>query len=453
MADDLRSTTLGQEVDLLTGFPFKSVKYTKDLAGVRLLRGDNIAQGKLRWEGVKRWPTSETEVVEEYCLRAGDVVIAMDRPWIDAGLKFAAVTEHDLPCLLVQRVARLRPKPSLDKRFLRYVVASSDFTNHVLGVQTGTAVPHISSNQIKEFRFRSPPLPEQRTIGDILGHLDDKIELNRRMNETLEGMARTLFKSWFVDFEPVRTKAKGRKPQDMDSEIAALFPDSFVMSSLGKIPCKWRTGTLENILCELETGSRPKGGVSGITNGVPSIGAESIVGLGKFDFTKTKYVPQDFYDRMTKGRIKSRDVLLYKDGGRPGEYEPHASMFGDGFPFERCCINEHVYRLRANELATQSFLYFWLRSDAVMEELRVKGTGVAIPGLNSTAVRSLAALIPTQDVLARFEFTVEPLIQLVLSNCKESRTLENIHDALLPKLLSGEIRVSDALQQVERGRQ
>lgn len=83
----------------------------------------------------------------------------------------------------------------------------------------------------------------------------------------------------------------------------------------------------------------------GITSGIPSIGAESIVSLGIFDFGKTKYVPGEFYEGMKRGRIESRDVLLYKDGGRPGEYEPHVSMFGDGFPFNKCCINEHVYRL------------------------------------------------------------------------------------------------------------
>ncbi|MDP9312352.1 MAG: restriction endonuclease subunit S [Chloroflexota bacterium] len=103
----------------------------------------------------------------------------MDRPWIEAGLKYAAVSEHDLPCLLVQRVARLRARKDLDQRYLRYIIGSANFTNYILGVQTGTAVPHISGNQIKQFKFFRPSLPEQQAIASVLGALDDKIELNR----------------------------------------------------------------------------------------------------------------------------------------------------------------------------------------------------------------------------------------------------------------------------------
>ena len=207
-----RETTLGNEVDLLTGFPFKSRDYTEAEDGIKLLRGDNIAQGDLRWGGVKRWPASDTAQHRDYFLEASDVVLAMDRPWIEAGLKYACVSDYDQPCLLVQRVSRLRGGPQLDSGFLRYLIGSREFTHHVLAVQTGTAVPHISGAQIKEFPFRCPPLSEQKAIAEILGSLDAKIELNRRMNETLESLARRLFKSWFVDFDPVRAKMDGRPP-------------------------------------------------------------------------------------------------------------------------------------------------------------------------------------------------------------------------------------------------
>ena len=221
---------LGEVVDLLTGFPFKSDKYVSDPEAPRLLRGANIAQGNLRWDGTKRWPQEAIENLTPYWLRKGDVVIAMDRPWIEAGLKFSSVRETDLPALLVQRVARLRGRDrldtrflSLDTRFLSYVIGCHDFTEHVLSVQTGTAVPHISAQQIKEFEFLLPHLPEQRAIAHILGTLDDKIELNRRMNETLEAMARALFKSWFVDFDPVRAKMEGHHT-GLPRHLADLFP-------------------------------------------------------------------------------------------------------------------------------------------------------------------------------------------------------------------------------------
>ena len=206
---------------------------------------------------------------------------------------------------------------------------------------------------------------------------------------------------------------------------------------------------LEDVLGELETGGRPKGGVSGYTFGVPSIGAESIVGLGKFDYSKTKYVPPEFFDKMNKGHVRSRDVLLYKDGGRPGEFEPHLTLFGDGFPFDTFAINEHVYRLRAKPDFGQNLLYFWLSSDLVMEEMRIKGTGVAIPGLNSTQVKSLTTLVAAPQVTMAFDAFAEPAITRVLANCNELRTLAQTRDLLLPKLMSGEIRLREEEKAVE----
>jgi len=276
-----------------------------------------------------------------------------------------------------------------------------------------------------------------------LGTLDDKIELNRRINETLEAIARALFKSWFVDFDPIRVKAEGRDP-GLPRPIADLLPVRFIESELGKIPEGWEVDMVSNHLAELEVGGRPKGGVSAYADGIPSIGAKSIVGLGVFDYSKTKYIPKQFFEGMTRGHIKNRDVLLYKDGGRPGAFEPHLTLVGDGFPFAVCAINEHVYRLRAPKELGQNFLYFWLSSDLSMEEMRMKGTGVAVPGLNSTQVKSLTILVPPPAITAAFEAAVGPLVTRVLASCNESCTLATLRDELLPKLISGELRVSEA---------
>jgi type I restriction enzyme S subunit len=164
-------TTLGAEIDLLSGFPFKSASYTESEKDVRLLRGDNIVQGSLRWDDVKRWPASDTAEYERYRLCAGDVVLAMDRPWVKAGLKRAQISPEDLPCLLVQRTARLRGNGSLNNRFLVYLISSGAFTRHILGVQTGIGVPHISGQQIKDFEFLKPPVKEQAHIADKLDAL------------------------------------------------------------------------------------------------------------------------------------------------------------------------------------------------------------------------------------------------------------------------------------------
>ena len=234
-----RTVRLGEVADFLTGFPFKSANYTDESVGIRLIRGDNIMQGAMRWEGVKRWPAHLANQSEDYRLSPGDVVLAMDRPWIEAGLKFAALSDDDCPSLLVQRVTRLRGTERIDKGFLRYVIGGRHFTDYVLAVQTGTAVPHISGGQIKAFQFLLPDIAEQRSIVSVLGPLDEKIELNRRMNETLEAMARAIFKDWFVDFGPTRAKAEGRTPY-LAPELWSLFPNE--LDEEGK-PQGWTRGT------------------------------------------------------------------------------------------------------------------------------------------------------------------------------------------------------------------
>jgi type I restriction enzyme S subunit len=171
-ADDWDETSLGAEAELLVGFAFKSAGYTVSDDGVRLLRGDNIVPGSIRWEDEKRWPQSDVAQYSRYKLLAGDIVLAMDRPWIKAGLKHAMLSNSDLPSLLVQRTACLRKGPGLENRFLLYLVRSTGFARHLLGVQTGIGVPHISGKQIQDFRFKKPPLDEQRVIVDTLERLD-----------------------------------------------------------------------------------------------------------------------------------------------------------------------------------------------------------------------------------------------------------------------------------------
>ncbi|MGV9194257.1 hypothetical protein ACQ143_07920 [Microbacterium sp. MC2] len=163
------------------GFAFKSAEFTDSRDAVRLLRGDNIGQGRLRWDGAKRFPQERVGEVTKYQLAIGDVVLAMDRPWIEAGLKYSVVRSGDVPSLLVQRVARLRAKPALDQGYLAAVIGSKEFMDYIVGTQTGSAVPHISGGQIGDFQVdRLPPLAEQAAIARILGVIDDKIESNRR---------------------------------------------------------------------------------------------------------------------------------------------------------------------------------------------------------------------------------------------------------------------------------
>jgi type I restriction enzyme S subunit len=169
-------TTLGAEIDLLAGFAFKGANYSNDEGNIPLLRGDNIIQGCLRWDDVKKWPANDTDLYDRYWLREGDIVLAMDRPWVKAGLKHATISVGDLPCLLVQRTARLRCGVNLDNRFLMYLIGSAAFTSHILGVQTGIGVPHISGQQIKDFEFAKPSLVEQKAIAKNLNALREETQ-------------------------------------------------------------------------------------------------------------------------------------------------------------------------------------------------------------------------------------------------------------------------------------
>lgn len=181
-----QATTLGSEVDLLVGFAFKSPQYTKSVDGIRLLRGDNVIQNALRWDDVKRWPATDVGKYENYNLEVGDVVLAMDRTWVKAGLKYAVIEESDIPCLLVQRVARLRCRNGLANRFLVYLIGGPQFTRYVLGIQTGLSVPHISGKQIGDFSFWKPSLSKQQELGGTIDNLAFKVaRLEEAYNEKL----------------------------------------------------------------------------------------------------------------------------------------------------------------------------------------------------------------------------------------------------------------------------
>lgn len=200
--EGLDESTLGTEIDILCGFPFKSAQYTKDKTDVRLLRGDNIAQGSLRWDDVKCWPAEDADEYERYALCASDVVLAMDRPWVKAGLKRAQLAPEDLPCLLVQRTARLRGNRNLLNRFLFYLISSNSFTRHILGVQTGIGVPHISAQQIKDFRFFIPPVKAQLNIANQLDALSEETQslesIYQRKLERLEALKKSLLHHAFT---------------------------------------------------------------------------------------------------------------------------------------------------------------------------------------------------------------------------------------------------------------
>lgn len=348
-------------------------------------------------------------------------------------------------CWVTDNAIRAIAKGENDPRFLYYLLKQLNLNNW----RSGSGQPLINQATLNAIEALIPCPQDQRAISGLLVSMDDRITLLRETNKTLEAIAQALFKSWFVDFDPVRAKIEGRQPEGMDEATAALFPDSFQESELGLVPQSWSVDQMDKWLSVLETGRRPKGGVSGIESGVPSIGAESITKIGDFDFSKVKYVPNDFFITMKSGKLSSRDVLLYKDGGKPGVFLPRVSMFGDGFPFEICGINEHVFRIRLREPFCQTYLYYWLWSDAVMHELKHRGGKAAIPGINQSDVRELKITVPSGQILERFTTITEPIVAIILNNAKRIQILSSLRDTLLPRLISGQLRLPEAEAEIE----
>jgi type I restriction enzyme S subunit len=201
-------TTLGEATAIKVGFAFKSSGYSVSDEDIPLIRGDNVVQGRLRWDGIKRWPRQDLSAYEDYLLQTGDVLVAMDRTWVKAGLKYAVLSPNDVPSLLVQRVARLRASDVTSSDFIALQIASPEFTRYVLDIQTGLGVPHISGKQIADYRFRLPS-PSKQT--QIIEQLDNARRASNRLIELqqtkllhLEQLKRSLLHIAFTPDLPKR---------------------------------------------------------------------------------------------------------------------------------------------------------------------------------------------------------------------------------------------------------
>lgn len=303
-------------------------------------------------------------------------------------------------------------------KYLFYVMSLIDLNNY----NEGTTIPSLRTETLNRLEFDIPDLEEQRKILSCLNPIDEKIELNNAINNNLEQQAKTLFKSWFVDFEP--------------------FDESFVDSPIGtKIPHSLQMVQIGSLSHILETGKRPKGGA--VATGVPSIGAENVKRLGEVNFASAKYIPVEFAQKMDKGKVHGYELMLYKDGGKPGTFIPHFSMFGEGFPYDDFYINEHVFKLDFGDKGFNEFCYFYLQTDYPYNWLANNGGKAAVPGINQQDVNSIWIYHPDNPIVKEYCKWVQPIFTTILRNCSQNVKLSQLRDALLPKLMSGELDVSD----------
>jgi type I restriction enzyme S subunit len=391
---------LDEIAQLQVGFAFKSAGFSSGDEDVRLLRGDNIGQGVLRWENAVRW-SADDAVDERYAMQSGDLVIAMDRPWIGAGLKFASVTERDLPAWLVQRVARLRALPGVDQRYLHYLIASRDFTSHILAVQTGTAIPHVSGPQILSFGCPDHSLLEQRAIAEVLGALDDKIASNGRLTRAIDELLSSHFARLGVDEEPegigapITHYVHVNPAVPMPRGAEAIYLDMKSVPEAGPAVVAWSC--------------RPPRGGARFRNG-DTVMARITPCL---ENGKTGYV--DFMDEGEVG-VGSTEFIV----------------------------------LRSRDHVPMPLSYFLARSPRFREfAIRHMVGSSGRQRLSGGDLRGLQVRVVPQGDLDAFGALAGPLMSRLKAATDESRALVSLRDSLLPVLMSGKIRVKDAEKVVE----
>jgi len=321
-----------------------------------------------------------------------------------------------------------------DERFAYYFLKNFDFSDH----NSGSAQPSLNRNYIHPLRVHIPPLAEQRAIAHILGTLDDKIELNRKMNETLEAMARALFKSWFVDFDPVRAKAAGRQPSGMDAETAKLFPSEFVESELGLIPRGWRVRPLRDLTSYLSRGIGP----SYVDAGGVCVLNQKCVREHRIDFAKARR--HNAAKKATDGRlVQDLDILINSTGvgtlGRIAQVQQ---------PPEDTIVDSHVTVLRA----ARDIDPWFLGASLFERETEIEALGEGSTGqteLSRVRLGNLDGLVPPQALQRRFGEAVSAHLRQIVANEVQNYHVASARDALLPRLLSGELSVAHAERAVQ----
>ncbi len=397
---------------LSTGFPFKGNKYSKD--GIRVVRGDNVTIGQLRWdtEKDKRW-NEYFEREAEFSLRTNDIVIGMDGSRV--GLNRAQIKEPDLPLLLAQRVACVRSNDKSIQKFLYYHIFSKRFVDYVKSIHTGTSIPHISLKQIGSFTIQLPPLATQQKISNILSSLDDKIEVNRRINEQLDELAQALFKSWFVDFEPFK-----------DSE--------FVESELGMIPKGWKVCELSEI-GDIVGGATPskanpdyytEKGISWITPKDLSINKNKFIDKGETDITELGY-------SKCSAKLMPKGTVLFSSRAPIG-YIAIAK--------KELCTNQG-FKSIVPKVAGTAFIYFYLKNN--VSNIESMASGSIFKEASGSLMKSLKVIVPPNDLLQKFEEKVSSIFDKQEALEEEITHLTALRDTLLPKLMSGEIDVTTNL--------
>ena len=417
-----KEVTLGEITNLVIDYrgktPLKLGSSWSD-SGYRALSAKNIKTGQIVAEDSIRFV--DEELYRKWMkdeVKKGDILITSEAP-------FGQIYywDSDEKIVLSQRLFDVRLNDEVCHKYVYYFMTSHRYQKDLEGRATGTTVTGLRQPELLKSTILLPPLSAQRSISSILSSLDRKIELNNKINADLEEMAQAIFKNWFVDFEP--------------------FKDSkFVDSELGMIPEGWKVSQIADIPHILETGKRPKGGA--VEKGIPSVGAEHVKGMCAYDYSKTKYINCEFAAKLKTGKINGYELMIYKDGGKPGYFIPNFSIFGEGYPFENCYLNEHVFKLDFDgNKEFNIFCYFFFKTEQIMSYFNAQGAKAAIPGISKKDVENIYIFSPDNESVIKFGEFAYPLFKQMLKNAIENRTLSLLRDTLLPRLMSGELEVPE----------
>jgi type I restriction enzyme S subunit len=441
MADNgWRETTVGVLCDegilhTQTG-PFGSQLHSSDyvLRGVPVVPTEGIGRRRLLTEGIPEVASQTAERLSRHRLRAGDILFA--RRGVQATGLSAIVTSREEGWLCGTGAILLRINGrGVDPEFLSFFLSAEESVLWLKQHAVGAVMPNLNEGVIRQIPLALPPLAEQKAIAAVLGALDEKIELNRRMNATLEAMARALFQSWFVDFDPVRAKLDGRKPVGMDASTAALFPSSFQDAPIGQIPTGWNTAELGQIADVIDClhAKKPERG----ENGQLYLQLNNIRDDGLVDITDSFLIDTEDYQKWISRMEAVAGDCVITNVGRVGA----VGQIPEGV---KAALGRNITGIRCKaDFPFPTFLIECLVSESMREEIRLKtDSGTILDALNVKSIPKLRFVRPPLEVGVCFEKLTRPIRRRMEQNLSESRTLATLRDTLLPKLLSGELSVA-----------
>lgn len=398
-----------------------SVNPTEEPPDLHYIGLEHIEEGALQLNGHGFAKEVESN---KFHFRRGDILFGKLRPY------FRKVVIAPFDGICSTDIWVVRAKKGIEQRYLFYWMASQQFIDDTTRASEGTKMPRAKWDFAARLERYIPPLPEQRTIACILGTLDDKIELNRRMNATLEAMAQAIFKSWFVDFDPVRAKVEGEEPVGMDAETVALFPDAFEEVDGQEVPEGWEVKGLDEIATYL--------------NGLA---------LQKYPPEGEDYLPVIKIAQLRKGGVEGADkasanldsAYIINDGDVIFSWSGSLAvvLWCGG----RGALNQHLFKVTSDHYP-KWFYYLWTIHYLPDFQAIAAGKATTMGHIQRRHLSEAKALVPPPKLLDGMNRTLAPLIEMIVANNVQSRTLAALRDTLLPKLISGEIRVPDAMLEV-----